>query len=173
MLLTGTFRRTLDDKLRVAIPKSLRDIMGHPQRPVAYLAPGTDGSLVLYTEEAFLRLAQVLSASSPTGEDVRAFSRLFYAQAQPVEIDRQGRIRVPPELAKLAGLEKDVVLLGVRDHLELWDQSRWEAYLGQKQLSYDEIAERAFPRPASIASAPEGDKISVPVREGTTPARPR
>ena len=173
MLLTGTFRRALDDKLRVAIPKSLRDIMGHPQRPLAYLAPGTDGSLVLYTEEAFLRLAQLLSASSPTGEDVRAFSRLFYAQAQPVEIDRQGRIRVPPDLAKLAGLEKDIVLLGVRDHLELWDRNQWETYRGEKQLSYDEIAERAFPQPVSIASAQEGDKMTVPIGDGATPARPR
>lgn len=173
MLLTGTFRRALDDKLRVAIPKSLRDLMEHPQRPIAYLAPGTDGSLVLYTENGFSQLAGQLAESSPTGSDVRAFSRLFYAQAQSVEIDRQGRLRIPPQLATLAALDREVVLLGVRDHLELWDPDRWQAYLQQKQLTYDSIAERAFQRSGSIASASVSDRMEMPESEGAGPARPR
>ena len=70
--------------------------------------------------------------------------RLFYAQAQGVELDGQGRVRIPPELAQLAKLEKDVVLLGVQDHLELWAAPRWQAYVAEKQAHYDEIAENAF-----------------------------
>jgi MraZ protein len=85
-----------------------------------------------------------LAAESPAGPDVRAFSRLFYAQAQPAELDGQGRIRIPPELAELAGLSREAVLLGVQDHLELWDRGRWEAYLAERQTRYDEIAEAAF-----------------------------
>jgi MraZ protein len=146
MLLTGTFKRSIDEKHRVAIPKRLREpAAGSPPFPgVLYVAPGTDGSLALYTEESFSRLADQLSGSSPTGQDVRAFSRLFYSQAQRVELDGQGRIRIPPELAQLAGLQREAILVGVRDHLELWDAARWQTYVADRQDRYDDIAERAF-----------------------------
>ena len=111
---------------------------------VLYVAPGTDGSLALYTEESFVRLGAQLAASPPTGQDVRAFSRLFYSQAARLELDRQGRIRIPAELAALARLQKDVVLVGVGDHLELWDKTCWEAYVQEQQAQYDRLAERAF-----------------------------
>ncbi len=119
MLLTGTFVRTVDDKRRIAVPKRLRETLKCSNNSVLYIAPGTDVSLALYTEEAFSRLADRLAASPPTARDVRAFSRLFYAQASRVELDRMGRIRVPSHLAELAGLQKEAVLLGVGDHLEL------------------------------------------------------
>jgi MraZ protein len=148
MLLTGTFVRALDEKLRFAIPKRLRDALSkvdYPaENPVLYLAPGTDGSLALYTESALNTMAAQLSQGSPTSQGVRAFSRLFYAQAQPVEMDRQGRIRVPTDLAELANLGREIVLLGVCDHLEIWDRQRWDDYLTQKQPQYDDIAENAF-----------------------------
>jgi MraZ protein len=145
MLLTGTFTRAVDEKLRLAIPKRLRDALGCQEGGVLYVTPGTDQSLALYTENALSRLAERLAeVSSPTRQDVRAFTRLFYSQAQQVEVDRQGRIRIPPELAQLAGLDSSAVLLGVQDHLELWAAERWQAYLGQKQAHYDEVAETAF-----------------------------
>ncbi len=144
MLLTGTFARSVDEKQRIAIPKRFRDALDYPTTSLLYVAPGTDGSLALYTEEAFQQLAQRLAGASPTGPNVRAFSRLFYAQAQSVPIDGHGRIRIPPQLAQLVGLTKEAVLVGVRDHLELWDRQRWEAYSQEKQSHYDEIAEKAF-----------------------------
>jgi MraZ protein len=98
----------------------------------------------MYTESAFQRLGEQLGQGPPTAQDVRAFSRLFYAQAQRVEPDRQGRIRIPSELASLALGSRDIVLLGVRDHLEVWDRDKWQGYLGEKQPLYDEIAESAF-----------------------------
>lgn len=147
MLLTGTYARSIDDKLRISIPKRLREALGCLHGGVLYVAPGTDGSLALYTQEALSRLADQLAQASPTGRDVRAFSRMFYAQAQQVELDRQGRVRIPPELAKTANLGKEAVLLGVQDHLELWDQQLWEAYLEEKQAHFDEIAEAALGGP--------------------------
>ncbi len=134
----------MDDKLRVAIPKRLRSAMGPIEGGGLFVAPGTDGSLALYTEDAFEQIARRLSGASPTRQDVRAFTRLFYARAQRVELDSQGRVRIPPELAQLAGIQGTVVLVGVGDHLELWATSQWEAYLGEKQTHYDEIAETAF-----------------------------
>jgi MraZ protein len=144
MLLTGAFDRTLDEKLRVAIPKRIRAVLESLPEKAVYVAPGSDGSLVIHTEESFQRLADRLSQASPTRQDVRTFMRLFYAQAQRVELDALGRFSIPPALAALAGLEKDVVLLGVHDHMELWAADRWQAYLQQHQPQYDQIAERAF-----------------------------
>jgi MraZ protein len=144
MLLTGTFVRSIDEKLRLAIPKRLRDALAQTGSGILFVAPGTDGSLAVYSEEALSQLARRLAATSPAGPDVRAFSRLFYAQAQQVELDDQGRFRIPAELAQWAGLAHEAVLLGVQDHLELWDRVRWEAYLAQRRDRYDQIAESAF-----------------------------
>ncbi|MBU4270361.1 MAG: division/cell wall cluster transcriptional repressor MraZ [Planctomycetes bacterium] len=144
MLLTGVFSRSIDQKLRVALPRRLRETLESDGRQALYIAPGTDQSLALYTEDAFARLAERLAQSSPTRQDVRTFNRLFYARAQRVEWDSQGRVRVPPELAELARLEKEVVLLGVQDHVELWAAEHWESYLAERQSRYDEIAEAAF-----------------------------
>ena len=89
-------------------------------------------------------MADRLSEPSPAGQDVRAFSRLFFAQAEGVEADSQGRFRVPPTLFEQAGLKDEVVLIGVRDHIEIWDVERWDAYFAAKQENYDQIAEKAF-----------------------------
>jgi MraZ protein len=144
MLLTGTFARSVDAKLRVAIPKRFRDALEIGPRGTLYLAPGTDRSIGLYTEPALARMAEWLTANSPTQQDVRAFSRLFYAQAEQVELDAQGRFRIPTPLAQMAGLAKDVVLLGVNDHVELWNPDEWQKYLTARASEYDQIAERAF-----------------------------
>ena len=144
MLLTGTFSRSVDDKLRVAIPKSLREALDGQPGIGLYVAPGTDGSLAIYTERSFAGLGERLAGASPTHQNVRAFTRLFYARAQRVELDKQGRVRIPPELAELAGLGREAVLLGVQDHLELWAVERWRQYLDERQGHYDEIAEAAF-----------------------------
>lgn len=148
MLLTGTFSRAVDEKLRVAIPKPLREALGELAKGVLYVTPGTDGSLALYTEDTLAEQARRLLEASPNAEDVRAFSRLFYSRAQAVELDSQGRVRIPPELAALAGLGKEAVLVGVLDHLELWDKTRWDAYVSQRQNEYDRIAEAAFQQPS-------------------------
>jgi MraZ protein len=64
-----------------------------------------------------------------------------------VELDGQGRVRIPPELAALADLDKEITLVGVRDHLELWNRERWQVYLAQRRENYDELAEKAFTPP--------------------------
>jgi len=145
MLLTGTFPRSIDEKLRIALPKRLRDALGDPRQAVLYITPGTDGSLALYTEQSLNALAQHLEASAT--REGRTFSRLFYSQAQAVEIDSQGRIRIPADLAAVAGLAKEAVLLGVQDHLELWDRARWDAWLADKSSRFDELADAALDRP--------------------------
>jgi MraZ protein len=164
MLLTGTFERSLDDKLRLALPKPLREALATEDQLV--LTPGTDGSLALFPGSAFTSLAAKLAERSPTEPETRAFSRLLYAQSQSVEVDSQGRIRLSAELARLASLESDIVLIGVGDHVELWNKSRWEAYLTQLQPQYDQLAEIAFsdhPTAAGVAK-PAGASFTKPVQ---------
>ena len=146
MLFTGTFRRSVDDKLRIAIPKRFRESFseGEESPPVLYIAPGTDGSLTLFTEASFTRLADQLDQASPTGKDVRAFSRLFFSRAESVDVDRQGRIRIPSELARIASLESEAMLIGVRDRMEIWDAKRWESYIAANETEYDALAEKAL-----------------------------
>lgn len=149
MLLTGTFIRSVDEKQRIAIPKRLRDALQPADLKFLFVTPGTDGSISIYTEEELSKLAQRLAGSSPAQQEVRTFSRLFYAQAERVELDSQGRIRLPAELVQVAGLGREVMLLGVQDHMEVWDKARWEAYFAEKLPQYDKIAEAAFGGPAA------------------------
>ena len=144
MLLTGTYSRSVDEKLRVAVPRAFRDGLLTGGGGLVFIAPGMDGSLAVYSEEAFGRLGTRVAAASPTERDVRAFARLFFARAQAVELDRQGRLRLPLELARFAGIEREVMFVGVRDHLELWPPARWKSYLSDTQARYDEIAEAAL-----------------------------
>src|SRR5262245_46345975 len=98
MLLTGTFLRSIDEKLRLPLPKRLREALG-PSQAALFVGPGTDGSLVLYGEEEFTKLAERLADASPTRKEVRAYRRLFFSQAERVELDAQGRFRIPARLA--------------------------------------------------------------------------
>jgi MraZ protein len=177
MLLTGSFHRLLDDKLRFAIPKPLRDAIGHPDQAVLYLGPGTDGSLAFYPEISFAKLASRLEQGSSSGRDLVAFSRLFYAQVQRVEVDKHGRVRLPNQLADLAGLRREIVLLGVRDHLELWDREKWEMYLQRTQPHYDDLATRALAGgspsiTASVPGQPPTEASDFPDADAR-PAQPR
>ena len=166
MLLTGTCQRSLDEKLRVAIPKSLREALGRPGL-LLYVTPGTDGSLAVYTEEALGELAQRLAQASGAAKDVQAFRRLFYARAQAVELDRQGRLRIPPELAQWGLLDKEVVLNGAGEYLEIWDHKHWEIYSNENQARYDELAEAAFGGGALPTATPA--LTTPPRRESISP----
>jgi len=171
MLLTGNFRRLLDDKQRLAIPKPLRDAIGSEVR-CCIATPGTDGSLNLYTESIFAAIGASLAESSPAAKEHRVFCRLFYSQAQHVEIDRQSRIRLSDDLIQFAGLKSELVLVGVRDHIEIWDADRWKEFLGQRQSEFDQWAERAFAVahlhtlpitfPNQSVDIPDLNEISVP-----------
>ncbi|GAB6166315.1 division/cell wall cluster transcriptional repressor MraZ [Thermostilla marina] len=147
-LLTGQYTRAIDDKQRIAMPKRLRDAFGTSKGDHLYVSPGLDGSLSVYDEASLSAFADRLANASPTNRDVRDFTRIFYALTEVVEIDSQGRIRIPQNLIELAGMTKEVVLVGARDHVEIWAAQRWREYLAAKQPAYDRIAESAFePRP--------------------------
>jgi MraZ protein len=142
MLLTGTHPRTLDDKKRMALPKRVREQLGEPD--TLFVTPGPDQCLWVYTRQGLEQLAERLDQAPATDAEARVFRRLYFAQTEAVDVDRTGRILVPERLGQFAGIQREVVLIGVRDHLELWDAARWQAYLTQHAPRFDQVAEGAF-----------------------------
>jgi MraZ protein len=145
MLLTGTHPRTLDDKKRVALPKRVREQVGEETQ--LFVTPGPDQSLWIYTKDELERLSSRLDQTSAMDVEGRKFRRLFFAQMEEVELDRSGRILIPDRLVQFAGLEHEVVLLGVRDHLEIWDAKRWQTFFDDNGPRFDKAAEEAFRYP--------------------------
>jgi MraZ protein len=142
MLFTGTYPRTLDGKKRVSIPPRLWERFGRPK--TLFLSPGADQSIWVYTEEALERLAEQLNRAPPGDPRALVFARLFFAQTEMVPVDANGRILILDRLLEFAGLKHEVVLIGVRDHFELWDAERWQKYLAQNAPQFDGVIEAAF-----------------------------
>jgi MraZ protein len=142
MLLTGTHTRTLDDKKRLGLPKRVREQLEDPT--TLFVSPGPDGCLWLYTKDGLEQLSAKLDQSPATGSEARVYRRLYFAQTEEVDVDRSGRILIPDRLVQFAGLAHEVVLIGVRDHLELWDAARWQRYLTENAPRFDAVAEGAF-----------------------------
>jgi transcriptional regulator MraZ len=142
MLLTGTYPRTLDEKNRLTLPKRVRELLAEPA--TLFITPGPDQSLWLYLEAELERLAARLDQSPATDAEARTFRRLYFAQMEQADLDQSGRLVIPERLATFAGLQKEVILIGVRDHLELWDATRWQNYVGQNAARFDTVAEKAF-----------------------------
>jgi MraZ protein len=144
MALTGTFERTVDDKLRLAIPRPLRDGFRDGDQDELYLAPGNEGCLSLYSTAGFEAFAAKMASISTGRVQVRNFLRLYYSQAERVQVDKQCRIRVPDRLAKMAELKHNVVVIGVHDHVEIWDKDRWDSFLSQNGSQFDALTTEAL-----------------------------
>lgn len=141
MAFTGTHVRTLDDKSRLAIPKPFRDLLCADGSSTIVMAPETDRAVSLFSLAPFQRRADEIRSRAENSQEMRTYLRLYFSQAESVEIDKQGRIRVPDRLMEFAGLKQEVVLLGVNDRVELWDRSRWDQFLAQNGDSFDTIAQ--------------------------------
>lgn len=134
----GEFRHTLDDKGRLAIPVKFRASLAEG----AVVTRGLDRSLFLYPKTEWEKLAQKLAALPLGQSDTRAFARLMLAGAMDVEVDKSGRVTVPEYLRTYAGLAKDVVVTGLYDRLEIWDETAWNEYSTKTEGASNDIAER-------------------------------
>jgi MraZ protein len=144
VLFTGEYEHTIDAKHRVAIPSDIRSRLTPEHHGEAfYLAPGPDASLWLWPERTFESLAAASEQSLLPDEDLMEFEELLYSQSSRVELDSAGRIRIPERLMKLAGLESSIVILGVKDHLELRDPTAWARRRDEKLAKQAEIVMRA------------------------------
>lgn len=142
MLLTGNYPRTLDEKKRLTLPKRVRDQLG--DIPSLFISPGQDQCLWLFTRDGLERLAAKLDETPATDKEANVFRRLFFARTEEVDLDNAGRVLIPEWQVQQAGLKHEVTLLGVRDHLEIWDAGRWHTYRAENEPRFDGVAEQAF-----------------------------
>lgn len=134
----GEFHHTLDEKGRLSIPVKFRPNLANG----AVVTRGLDRSLFLYPKTEWEALAAKISALPIGQADTRAFARLMLAGAMDVEVDKAGRAMIPEYLRKYAGLSKDVVVTGLYDRLEIWDEKAWEEYSAKTEAAGNDIAER-------------------------------
>ena len=134
----------MDDKLRLAIPRQLRDGFREADSEELFVAPGNEGCLSIYSKAGFEAFATKMATISTGRVQVRNFLRLYYSQAECVQVDKQSRIRIPERLVKMAELKHNVVLIGVHDHLEIWDKERWDLFLSQNGSQFDALTAEAL-----------------------------
>lgn len=127
----GTHTPKLDDKGRFFLPVRFREALTNG----LVITKGQDRCLVIQTPEAFRAMADRFYAGSPTVREVRNFQRTVFAGASEQVPDKQGRVGVPTLLRAYAGLDKEIVVIGVGDRIEVWDQTAWEAFeAGQDEV---------------------------------------
>ena len=137
MLLAGEYQHVVDDKGRVLISNKLRSqIDAEEHGSNFYLAFGANGVLCLYPEKYFERLALALAPTDAPPDEAVNFERLNFALTSKVELDSQGRLLLNDRLRKRAGLKDQVTLIGVRDHIELWNTENWEQFVSDNMHKF-------------------------------------
>jgi MraZ protein len=134
----GEFQHTIDTKGRLMVPSKFREDLG--LRFV--LTKGLDNCLFVYPISEWKNLEDKLKGLPLTSRDARAFVRFFFSGATECELDKQGRILVPASLREYAGIEKDVVVIGVSTRVEIWSKEEWDRYNSDTIMGYDTIAEK-------------------------------
>lgn len=126
----GEYSHTIDPKGRLIIPSKFREQLGDE----FVLTKGLDGCLSIYPMEEWEKFEEQLRSLPLTNKNARTFSRFFVAGATSCELDKQGRILVPATLREFAGLEKDVVLTGNINRIEVWSKQKWS-----ENSNYDDM----------------------------------
>lgn len=133
----GEYSLSMDNKGRMAVPAKFRANLGSG----AVLTRGLDRSLFLYPKAQWDDIAKKLAALPISQSNSRAFARLMLAGAWDIEIDKQGRMMVPDYLRKFAGITKKVVVAGLYDRLEIWNEEEWQQYKANTERESSSIAQ--------------------------------
>ena len=139
-MLSGEYRHNIDLKGRVIIPSKIRYEMGNN----IVITRGLDGCLFGYNEKTWESIMQKLSTLPYTKSDVRKYTRFMTSGAITLEFDKQGRINIPNYLNQYASLEKEVVIVGVIDRIEIWSRDKWEEFMNNNVESLSDISENLF-----------------------------
>jgi MraZ protein len=138
-MLLGEYEHALDDKNRVTLPARFRQAFADG----VFVARGIDPCLVVYPPGGWTRFVEEQTAGlNPFSREARQMSRYLFAGTTETELDKQGRIMLPAPLLEHARLRREVVVAGVRDHLELWEPSAWTKEIDDVGGSADLVAER-------------------------------
>ena len=134
----GEYKYTIDDKKRLAIPVKFRNLLGEK----AIVTKGLDNCLFLYPVKEWEKMAEKLAQLPISQSDARGFARIMLAGAMEVNIDRLGRILIPDYLRNYSSLNKKVVVAGLYNRVEIWDEDKWNGYKEKTEKEAGDIAER-------------------------------
>ena len=130
----GEYSHSVDAKGRIIMPAKFREILGEE----FVVTKGLDGCLFVYPNKEWENIENKFREIPLTTKDARKFTSFFFAGADDCEVDRQGRVLIPSVLREFAGLNKEVVLVGVLNRIEIWSKERWQE---NEYDDMDEIAE--------------------------------
>ncbi len=137
MSFMGTYQNNVDPKGRVSIPVKYRDALGER----FFVTKGFDSCIDIYTVDEWEKFADKLQKLSVTKRDMRNFVRFIFGNATEVELDKQGRILLPAMLRETVGIEKEVIVMGVGNKVEIWDKAKWEEHQQVISQHISEISE--------------------------------
>ena len=144
LLLTGEYQHIIDSKSRVLISNKLRNqIDSEEHGSNFYLVLGSNGILCLYPERYFEQLVLSMGPNTIAPDEAVAFERMSFALASKVELDNQGRVLLNERLRSRADLKTNITLVGVRDHIEIWNNESWEQYLEDNMAQYQKQMSKA------------------------------
>ena len=138
----GTHEHTIDDKNRLTLPAKFRDGLDGG----VVLVRGIDGTVDVYPRRSWEANAERISTLDSLTREAREMKRFVFAGATVTDLDKQGRVLVPPDLARHASLGRDVAVVGVDDHIEIWDRPQWTVHVSAIEGSVGDVAERAADR---------------------------
>jgi MraZ protein len=141
-LFLGEFQHTVDAKGRVSLPRKHRDEIG--SRVV--VTKGLEGCLYVYSPEGYREFLNEVLGNSSLGHEARALRRHFVAGASEVDVDGAGRVAISPALREFAHLNREVVIAGVADHLEIWDALAWTQYEEANTSTIEDAADKLATR---------------------------
>lgn len=130
--LLGTHSYQLDPKGRVSLPARFREAFADG----AWITIGQDGCLFCFPRAEWERRSEEVTSAPLSDADGRAYARLFFGSSDEARLDGQGRVTIPQRLREAAGIGKDVVVLGVRDRMEIWDRDSHERYTERFAAAY-------------------------------------
>jgi len=136
-MLIGEYKYNLDEKKRLTMPSKFRKELGKK----AIVTRGMDGCLFMYSEKEWKDLAEKLAKLPFSQSNARSFARVMLAGAMDVSIDSAGRILVPDYLKDYAGLDKKVVVAGLYNRIEIWNEEKWNKYNDNNAANIGDIAE--------------------------------
>jgi MraZ protein len=137
-MLIGEYLHTIDPKKRLSLPSKFRKELGE----VVIVTRGLDHCLFVFSLSSWQKLVSKFSELSIGSSETRGFNRFMLSGASEVDVDSAGRVLIPDFLKDFAGLKTKVVLAGVSDRVEIWDEKRWEAYKADIESKGDAMAQK-------------------------------
>lgn len=133
----GEYEHSVDVKGRVIMPSKLREDIGEK----FIVTKGLDKCLFAYSKSEWRNFEEKLKTLPLTNKNARDFVRFFLSGAIECEIDKQGRFLIPSNLRSYANIDKEIVIIGVGNRVEIWNRESWTSYSSEENISADEIAE--------------------------------